>query len=105
MDGRKNNGGPRPNSGPKGHGPQKFVLRKIEEHQEDYWNQIVPLMKKGDKWALSEFTKLLSKTIPNTIAGDPDNPLNFTPIYAGQSNISVPRHSSDPEDIQPEQKD
>jgi hypothetical protein len=97
MDGRINNGGARPNSGAKGVGPKKFVLKKIEQHQEEYWNQIVPMMSKGDKWALGEFTKLLSKTIPNTIAGDDDNPLRIIPIYGGKS--SIPRHSGDTENI------
>jgi hypothetical protein len=76
MDGRKNNRGTIGNNGgSKGYGKGEIIKKYFDIGCPIFWKILIEKMKKGDPWALSEFNKIQVKMIPQTLAGDVDNPL------------------------------
>jgi hypothetical protein len=72
MDGRKNNKGTKGNKGGNpGYGKQNFIKSNVKKHQEEWWTQIVAMMKGDDKidrkFALVEFNKLQLKMCPQNV--------------------------------------
>lgn len=55
------------------------IRAKVSANQVIWWNQIEKMMQSKNpgerKFALSEFNKLQVKAMPQTLAGDKDNPL------------------------------
>lgn len=74
MDGRKNNGGARSNSGSKGYGRMLFIQKNIEKYGGLWWDEIGKMMegesKEDKKFALAEFNKIQIKVIPQEQTGE-----------------------------------
>ena len=93
MDGRKNNGGARTGAGNKGYGKLEFVKNKVEQHSELWWTEWEAMMKEGKpedkRFAMTEFNKIQIKMIPQTLAGDKDNPIEVNLKIKGKDKEKI----------------
>ena len=74
-DGRKNNGGPRPNSGNPGRGSLRKVLDNVKANQDIWWTTWAEMMKTKEerRYAMTEFNKMQTKLMPTKMEDDEGN--------------------------------
>ena len=93
-------------SGRKGYGEELQIKQRYADLSEKAFAVLSEMLDSNDKndkkWAVEQLGKGLVKMVPQVVAGDKENPLYFTPIYAGRS---IQGHLSDQADIQPQEKD
>jgi len=67
------------NGGNPGYGKMAFIKAKVEQYSELWWKEWEEMMTSEamdhKKFAMTEFNKLQTKMIPQSLAGDPDNPI------------------------------
>ncbi len=84
-------------TGRKGFGEELELLRRYSDLSEGYFNFLKQMLEGEDKadkkWAVDCISKAYVKMIPQKIAGDEENPINFGIIMYpnGKDNVETPQ--------------